>query len=374
MKNINIEIAATNIIVTEDTTLKELLEVIDTVDDVENPTKALHEKMNEDNVEEQIKLLAETQDGDCKVNVNSYAVYSNGTDTAVLQFPDCCNLTYHFDQLKDNVNDYLAQQSTIGDGMLEIQPRFTAKMLLVKHQLETNGINSQYDWKDTTKKLIASEVKSSQENFAVIALDELISFESLLYDDNIFAIEHPVGKKIYKIIKGWNNFINFDDITYYHARRIEKGKKPFLDQEMLKAPLNISSHGRYNAIGKSCYYISETKEGAVAEIKKHSGGAKSDIQVIGLKSVKSAKIIDLSGEVNGTNRFIEHLRFTADNEDGKIIKEYLLPNFVASCCKKIGIDGIKYKSTEYNCYVLWKDDYFEFVDGSREIIAGSYRL
>lgn len=138
---------------------------------------------------------------------------------------------------------------------------------------------------------------------------------------------------------------------------------------MLKAPLNVSSHGRYNPIGKSCYYICETKEGAVAEIRKHSGGTKPDIQVVGLRAIKPAKIIDLSGEIKGTNRFIEHLRYTVDNEDGKIIKEYLLPNFVASCCKRIGIDGIKYRSTGYNCYVLWADDYFVFADGSREIIS-----
>ena len=50
------------------------------------------------------------------------------------------------------------------------------------------------------------------------------------------------------------------------------------------------------------------------------------------------------------------------------MKEYLLPNYVASCCREIGIDGIKYRSTGYNCCVLWKDDYFEFVEGSREII------
>lgn len=212
-------------------------------------------------------------------------------------------------------------------------------------------------------------VTSSQEVFADISLDDLLSFESLLYDDNTFAIEHPVGKKIFEIIKGWNQFINFDSITYYHARKLEKGKRPFLDQEMLKVPINTSSHGRYNAIGKSCYYISETKEGAITEIRKHNSSTKLGIQVAGLKPIKSAKIIDLSEEVKGTNRFIEHLRFSVENEEGKLIKEYLLPNFVASCCKKIGIDGIKYKCIGYNCCVLWKDDYFEFVEGSREIIS-----
>lgn len=84
--------------------------------------------------------------------------------------------------------------------------------------------------------------------------------------------------------------------------------------------------------------------------------------------MRFAKIIDLSEEGKG-NRFLEHLRFNVDNDEGKIIKEYLLPNFVASCCKRLGIEGIRYKSTGYNCCVLWKDDYFAFAEGSREIVV-----
>ena len=62
------------------------------------------------------------------------------------------------------------------------------------------------------------------------------------------------------------------------------------------------------------------------------------------------------------------MRYTVENEDGGNAKEYLLPNYVAACCKKIGIEGICYRSTDYNCCVLWKDDYFEYVEGSRDII------
>ena len=104
------------------------------------------------------------------------------------------------------------------------------------------------------------------------------------------------------------------------------------------------------------------------EIYKHSGKTKPRVQVIGLKAIKSAKLLDLSGDVKETNRFVEHLRFTVENDEGRTVQEYLLPNFVASCCKELGIDGIRYKSTGYKCCVLWKDDYFENVEGSREII------
>lgn len=52
---------------------------------------------------------------------------------------------------------------------------------------------------------------------------------------------------------------------------------------MMKAPTNVSAHGRYNEVGRSCYYIAEDKEGALKEIYKHSGGTKPRVQVIGLK-------------------------------------------------------------------------------------------
>lgn len=76
---------------------------------------------------------------------------------------------------------------------------------------------------------------------------------------------------------------------------------------MLKAPINVSGHGRYNQIGKSCYYITETKEGAIKEINKHSGVTKPFVQIVGLKPIKTAKLIDLSGEKKEINHFIDHI-------------------------------------------------------------------
>ena len=118
----------------------------------------------------------------------------------------------------------------------------------------------------------------------------------------------------------------------------------------MKAPTNVSAHGRYNEVGRSCYYIAEDRDGALKEIYKHSGGKKPRVQVIGLKAVKPVKLLDLSGNAKKPNLFIDHMRYTVENESGRTVHEYLLPNYVAACC------------------VLWKDDYFEYVDGSRGVI------
>ena len=146
----------------------------------------------------------------------------------------------------------------------------------------------------------------------------------------------------------------------FNAENMEMVKAIIQAAEELKAPVMISSHGRYNEIGRSCYYFADTKEGALTEVYKHCGSKKPSVQIPKLKKCKEARLIDLSQNVSKNNRFIDHLRFKVDNTPGKIVKEYLLPNFVAGCCKKVGIDGIKYQGDGYNCYVTWKDDYFSF--------------
>lgn len=226
-----------------------------------------------------------------------------------------------------------------------------------------------YHEEEPEKKVAArtiTVITSSIELFADITVSQLIPFISKLADNKTFAINHPVGKHIYEIIQSWNTFIDFDCEVFYHARPIEGEEKPYhfyLEQEMLKAPPYISSHGRFNEVGSSCYYFADRKEGAINEIKKHCGSKTHAIEVAEIKPKRSIKMIDLSeAGLSKRNNFIDYIRLAASNNSGKIKKEYLLPNFVAACCREAGIEGIKYYSSGYNCYVTWQDDYFSFVD------------
>ena len=259
-----------------------------------------------------------------------------------------------------------------GKRILKSLTKTTAKKLMQSEKIQFDPKEKVFYYKDSPDNKLSADqitvVASSLELFEEFSLDELLSFESKLEQNFAFALHHPVGIRIYEMLKNWNYFVSFEDITYYHARTLGEHQRPYHDSEMMKAPTNVSAHGRYNEVGRSCYYIAEGKEGALKEIYKHSGGTKPRVQVIGLKAVKPVELLDLSGEIKKTNRFIEHLRFTVENEAGRTVHEYLLPNYVASCCKEIGIDGIRYRSTGYNCCVLWKDDYFEYVEGSRDVI------
>lgn len=269
-----------------------------------------------------------------------------------------------------NYNDLVLPRGS--KKVLKSLTKTTAKKLMESDKIQFDPKGKNFYHKESPDVKFSADqitvVESSLELFEEFSLDSLLSFESKLEQNYAFASRHPVGVRIFEMLENWNYFVSFENITYYHARPLDEHQRPYHDFKMMRAPMNVSAHGRYNEVGRSCYYIAEDKEGALKEIYKHSGGTKPRVQVIGLKAVKLVKLLDLSGEAKKTNRFIEHMRFTVENEVGKTVLEYLLPNYVASCCKEIGIDGIRYKISGYNCCVLWKDDYFEYVEGSREVI------
>lgn len=173
---------------------------------------------------------------------------------------------------------------------------------------------------------------------------------------------HNTGKKIAEVISSWNNFIDFDYDYFYHARSLSEGRTPYSAEELKKAPIGYTGHGRYNYAGQSHYYFSNIQKGAILEVSKHSNDPR--IQIARLKPARSIKMIDLSEEITTQNKFLEYCRLKPSSDPNRKIKrEYLLPCYVADCCHHYKIDGIKYYgSKEYKNYVSWEDNYFEFVD------------
>ncbi len=151
--------------------------------------------------------------------------------------------------------------------------------------------------------------------------------------------------------------MDFDHACYYHARSMRKNGLPYTSDEMGRAPREVVECGRYNHMYESAYYFSDTKEGAVREVKIHN--LRSSIQTARLWPVKPIKMIDFSEEIKNKNLFLDSLRYEVTGND-KQPKEYLLPEFVATCCKMAAIEGIKYYGTkEYKNYVTWGDYYFD---------------
>lgn len=199
-------------------------------------------------------------------------------------------------------------------------------------------------------------VASSTELFEELKEEDLIAFIDVLANEYAFASEHPVGKTIWGIIREWNNFMDFDKEYYFHGRAKKSNGYFYTSDEMGKAPNEVVGYGRFNHMKQSHYYFADTEKGARAEINIHNRGA--EVQVVRLRPKRSIRMIDLSGEITNNNKFLECIRYTAS--DSIKPNEYLLPEYVTTCCKKAGIEGIKYYgSKEYKNYVCWNDGYFD---------------
>lgn len=208
-----------------------------------------------------------------------------------------------------NYNDLVLPRGS--KKVLKSLTKTTAKKLMESDKIQFDPKGKNFYHKESPDVKFSADqitvVESSLELFEEFSLDSLLSFESKLEQNYAFASRHPVGVRIFEMLENWNHFVSFENITYYHARPLDEHQRPYHDFEMMRAPMNVSAHGRYNEVGRSCYYIAEDKEGALKEIYKHSGGTKPRVQVIGLKAVKLVKLLDLSGEAKKTNRFIEHI-------------------------------------------------------------------
>lgn len=223
------------------------------------------------------------------------------------------------------------------------------------------------------KKFVAGDVDASVAELNVIcsATDvfediterELMRLMNVLESEPAYAFDCVAGKKIKEIIESWNTYLDFDCEYFYHGRSYEKGTAPYTAEDMKRAPRNYVGPGRFNYAGSCHYYFANTPYGAKYEIQKHDKNA--FVQTAKLKPIKKVKLIDLSGD-NKKIKFLEYIRFEAD-DTVKMPREYYIPQFVSSCCKHTGIEGIKYfGSKEYNNYVTWNDGYFEVADMYRD--------
>ena len=133
---VNGTVNGSDTVITETTTLSELLTIIGDVKKAyKTPTpKALRETAG--------KPLVETYDS--KVYANGYAVYDNGSRRTVLWLPSCVSFEYHFNPKKDGEQGTeIKDNDTMPEGLLKSQPWTIAVALIGEHRIETNSVNRQ---------------------------------------------------------------------------------------------------------------------------------------------------------------------------------------------------------------------------------------
>ena len=190
---------------------------------------------------------------------------------------------------------------------------------------------------------------------------DMMKLQQMCFDMQAYARECKAGRVISEAIEDWKDLITFDHDCYYHARLKPAGEAPFLPDDMEKAPRQYVRCGRFNPPEKAYYYFSDTEHGAICEVGRHGDG--QEVQVARLVGKDGVRLIDFSGVGRECNYFLKYIRFPFASPDSIVPVEYLVPNFVAQCCRHAGIDGIKYYgSKEYSNYVVWDDHRLRMLD------------
>lgn len=158
-----------------------------------------------------------------------------------------------------NYNDLVLPRGS--KKVLKSLTKTTAKKLMESDKIQFDPKGKNFYHKESPDVKFSADqitvVESSLELFEEFSLDSLLSFESKLEQNYAFASRHPVGVRIFEMLENWNYFVSFENITYYHARPLDEHQRPYHDFKMMRAPMNVSAHGRYNEVGRSCYYIAE---------------------------------------------------------------------------------------------------------------------
>jgi len=257
--------------------------------------------------------------------------------------------------------------------------RLTSKALEHDPDIMYDVPNKEYidDSKECYTRANASEMNSIGYAFKVVnvrilddrtefvSAKELMNFMTVLSETKTFASDHPVGRTIFaKICEMWDHdeYVGLDNDYYYHARTVNEESAPYTYREMLKAPHGVTGPGRFNYPGEAYYYTADSLDGAKREVRIHNKNSR--IQVVKIKPDKPAKLLDLFEPMRWGREFLKYVRFTIpENNNSYMPREYLIPNYVSDCCRKIGFDGIKYYGGKDYCnYVTWRDGFYNFVE------------
>lgn len=225
-----------------------------------------------------------------------------------------------------------------------------------------------YDDKQIGLTRIKDAVKYST-LFDDISLDEIMDFIRESLDFPGLQSEHPVGKRIFEAIKERKDeySVKLKNHKFFRARELGT-EELYMEQEMRIIPFGASSHGRFNSVGQSVYYLAEKSESACSEVIKHKNGTetKFKLQVDELENDRELTVFDIRKLDNQFSKECQK-SLTNYNENSRIKKGYVLPNYLASCIKKCGIDGIMYNVDGKDLYAFFEDRAFKYLNSEIKI-------
>lgn len=190
--------------------------------------------------------------------------------------------------------------------------------------------------------------------FQTLDKNEVIDFYRFISKTPFLCLEHPIGRFIYEQFKTceMKTFKRRITKVLYRGRIREDDIKPYTEDEMFAPPYGFPGHGRANIPGISALYFTDKINATVDEVNWCEKDATLD--VIQVKISKVLKMLDLTDRSCPLLDYC-YIPYGKPND----FSAYVVPNFLADCCKSIGIDGMIYKSvkdTKATSYVFFQPD------------------
>lgn len=164
-------------VITEQTTLGELISVLDPVTKTKKtPTsKALRENDG--------APIASAER--CVAYSNGYAVYDNGIGRTVLWVPDCTSFTYSFNKMKSKErNNEMKESIDLPKELLESQPWSIGITLIGEHRIE-NLVMRRKSNRKKSRSLIRGDNEEREAMVQMEEQDDLLVKELFLREDQI---------------------------------------------------------------------------------------------------------------------------------------------------------------------------------------------
>jgi hypothetical protein len=191
--------------------------------------------------------------------------------------------------------------------------------------------------------------------FLTKSKEEAIEFINFISQYPYLAYQHKIGQQILTELENLaaNALEEISDIVLYRGRLWkDKQEMDYTFGEMWQPPYGNPEMERFNPVGISYLYLSDSSQTTVSELK--DTGRQYSIMEACL--TRKTSILDISKQ----NCYIFELCHKQKTGSAANPREYLIPNYIAQCCafleKGRKIEGIKYKSSRVEngyCYVFF---------------------
>ncbi|SUV06335.1 Uncharacterised protein [Priestia megaterium] len=260
-----------------------------------------------------------------------------------------------------DVYDFLCEYNIFDDYLMD----YVIKNLVCKHcgfgVPDRDDINRYFDTSDRIYSrqeidkfygLDVEELNIIGEIYGIsFTREELNDFINFIYNNPSLSMKHEAGQKIYELLEKnllTNDYVLHEGTTLFRGRKRYHDQNKYDEKSLWTPPQGQASHGRYNSIGISVLYCSDGYKGLPYELSPLKNECIDYVEFILNTNLQILDISKLFPE-----EFGEYIS-TANVESKLLKKTYLFTNFISSCCKDIGYDGIRYKG------VSDKEEYYNF--------------